>query len=336
MTGRLLNWGILGCAGIARKAMIPAITGSRNGRVAAVASRDAAKARAFADELGIARACGSYDELLRDPSVDVIYNPLPNHLHVPMTIAALAAGKPVLCEKPLGLSAAEVQLLQAAQRRFGLPVAEAFMVRFHPQWQAARDLVRSGRLGELRAIHTVFTYFNADPDNVRNRPELGGGGLYDVGCYAVNTARFLLEAEPEAAIGLFERDPAFGTDRLTSGLVSFPGGARLAFTCATQAALTQEVLIIGTKGRLHIPVAFNPPPDMAATIVFDDCRDLIGTGREVITLPPADQYRLLAEAFADTVMGQAAALEDIASSISNMRVLDALLRSAATGRWETL
>ncbi len=331
---RTIRWGVLGCAGIAAKAVIPAIQSSRLGRVAAIASRDAGRAEEMAARFGIARAYGSYEDLLADPAIDAIYNPLPNHLHVPLTIRALEHGKPVLCEKPIALDAGEATALAAAQKATGLPVAEAFMVRHHPQWRKARALVAEGRLGEVRAIQTIFSYYLDDPRNVRNQADIGGGGLFDVGCYAINTARFLFGAEPLRAVALMERDPAFGTDRLTSGLLAFPGGGQLAFTCSTQLALTQKVTVLGTRGRLEIPIPFNAPADEATRLVLDDGRDLAGGGHEEIAIEPVDQYREQADAFAETILSGKPLETGLEDAIANMKVIDALFRSAVSGRWE--
>ena len=331
---RRIRWGVLGAAGIAAKAVIPAIQSSRLGHVTAIASRDAGKAREMAARFGIAKAYGSYEELLADPDIDAIYNPLPNHLHVPLTIKALAHGKPVLCEKPIALNAAEAMELADAQKAAGLPVAEAFMVRHHPQWKTARDIIAAGRLGEVRVIQTIFTYYLDDPGNVRNHAGIGGGGLFDVGCYAVNTARFLFDAEPVRAIALIDRDPAFGTDRLTSGLLAFPEGKQLAFTCSTQLALTQKVTVLGTRGRLEIPVPFNAPADEPAMLAVDDGRDLLGGGREEIAIGPVDQYREQADAFAGAILSGAPLPTGLDDAVANMKAIDALFRSAESGRWE--
>lgn len=335
MTPRI-RWGVLGCAGIAAKAVIPAIQSSRLGRVTAIASRDLDRATEMAARFGIPKAHGSYEDLLADPEIDAIYNPLPNHLHVPLTLRALEHGKPVLCEKPIALDAAQAMELAAAQKAAGLPVAEAFMVRHHPQWKTARALVNEGRLGEVRAIQTIFSYYLDDPRNVRNQADIGGGGLFDVGCYAVNTARFLFGAEPLRAIALMERDPAFGTDRLTSGLLAFPEGRQLAFTCSTQLALTQKVTVLGTRARLEIPVPFNAPADAPTRLVLDDGRDLAGGGREEIAIAPVDQYREQADAFADAVLTGTPLEAGLDDSLANMKAIDALFRSAGSGRWEPL
>jgi predicted dehydrogenase len=330
----MVRWGVLGCAGIAAKAVIPAIQSSRLGRVEAIASRDPGRAGEMAARFGIAKAYGSYEALLADPEIDAIYNPLPNHLHVPMTIRALEQGKPVLCEKPTALNADEATKLAAAQKAAGLPVAEAFMVRHHPQWKRARVLIAEGRIGEARAIQTIFSYYLDDPRNVRNQASIGGGGLYDVGCYAINTARFLFGSEPKRAIALVERDPAFGTDRLTSGLLEFPEGRQLAFTCSTQLSLTQKVTVLGTRGRLEIPVPFNAPADKPTVLVVDDGRDLAGGGREEIAIEPVDQYREQADAFAAAVLSGEPLISGIDDAVANMKAIDALIRSAKSGRWE--
>lgn len=331
---QMIKWGVLGCAGIAAKAVIPAIQSSRSGCVAAIASRDAEKASAMATRFGIEKSYGSYEDLLSDPDIDAIYNPLPNHLHVPMTIKALGHGKPVLCEKPIALNAAQASELAEAQKAANLPVAEAFMVRHHPQWKKARAMVAEGRLGDVRAIQTIFAYYLDDPKNVRNQADIGGGGLFDVGCYAINTARFLFDAEPLRAIALMENDPVFGTDRLTSGLLAFPDGRQLAFTCSTQLSLTQKVTVLGTRGRLEIPIPFNAPADQQTMLIFDDGRDLAGGGRQEIVIEPVDQYREQVDAFAEAVLSGTPLETGLEDAIANMKAIDALFRSATSGRWE--
>ncbi|MBB3660886.1 putative dehydrogenase [Rhizobium sp. BK650] len=331
---RKIRWGVLGCADIATKSVIPAIQSSRLGRVSAIASRDPGKATQMAARFGIDRAYGSYEALLADPDIDAIYNPLPNHLHVPLTIRALQHDKPVLCEKPIALSAAQALELQTPHKAARLPVAEAFMIRYHPQWKKARALVAEGRLGEVRAIQTIFSYYLDDPANVRNQADIGGGGLFDVGCYAINTARLLFEAEPARAIALMERHPVFGTDRLTSGLLEFPEGRQLAFTCSTQLALTQKVTVLGTLGRLEIPIPFNAPADKPTVLVLDDGRDLAGGGREQIAIEPADQYREQVDAFAESVLFGTPLDTGLENALANTRAIDALFRSAVSGRWE--
>jgi len=334
MAARKLRWGVLSTAGIARHHVIPAMQSGELTEVVAIASRNAERAAEVAAELGVPKSYGSYDALLADPDIDAVYNPLPNHLHAQWTIRALEAGKHVLLEKPAALDALEAQKIMDAQHRTGLIVLEAFMVRFHPQWQAARDIVRSGRLGEVRAIQAIFTYFLTDPGNIRNQADIGGGGLYDVGCYAINLARYLFDAEPDRVIGLFDLDPMMATDRLTSGIAEFPGHRHLAFTCSTQLGLCQSVQILGTAGHLEIAIPFNPSPDAEAVIFVDDGRDLSGGGREVIRFPAADHYRIQGDEFARAVFGQKQLACDMSDAVLNMHVLDALFRSGKSGRWE--
>ncbi|HEY0779852.1 MAG TPA: Gfo/Idh/MocA family oxidoreductase [Gemmatirosa sp.] len=327
-----LRWGVLGAASIALRRVIPATQRSQHGTVVALASRDGAKARAAADAAGIARAHGSYEALIDDPDVDAIYNPLPNHLHVPWSIRAAEAGKHVLCEKPLALSAHEVRELIAVRDRTGVQIAEAFMVRTHPQWHAVREIVDSGRIGELRLVVGHFSYFRADPDDIRSRREWGGGALMDVGCYPITMARWLFGAEPLAAVGMLERDPAFGVDRLAAGMLQFERG-QATFTCASQLVRQQWMQISGTTGRIEIETPFTPQPDQRARLRIDDGSDA-SAGGEVMEIPATDQYTLQADRFAEAVRGVGTVPVPLEDALGNMAVLDALFRSTASGRWE--
>src|SRR5271154_6812152 len=296
---RKVKWGVLGVAKIAIEKVIPAMQQGEASHIAAIASRDLGKARAAADKLGIERAFGSYEALLADGEIEAIYNPLPNELHVPWTLRALAAGKHVLCEKPIALDAGEARALIDARDRSGKLVAEAFMVRFHPQWRRARELARDGTIGETRAIQTFFSYRLLDPDNVRNRPP-GGGGLYDIGCYAILTARYIFGAEPTRVVATIDWDPKFKTDRLASALLEFPGGRCLTFSVGTQLSAHQRVTIVGDQGRLEVMIPFNAPIDQPTEIAIDPGADLIGGGRRVETLPVCDQYTLQCRAYLTT------------------------------------
>ena len=331
---RKVNWGILSTAKIAREHVIPAMQAGEATNVLAIASREEDRAKDLAAKLGIPKAYGSYEGLLADPEIEAIYNPLPNHLHAPLTIQALEAGKHVLCEKPIALDADEARRIAEAQQNTGLLVAEAFMVRFHPQWQRVREIVRSGKLGEVRAIHTVFSYFLTDPSNIRNQADIGGGGLYDVGCYAITTARYVFGSEPERVIGLFAIDPDMKTDRMMSGLAEFADSRHLAFTCATQLVPCQRVQILGTIGRIEIEIPFNAPAGAETTIVFDDGRDLMGSGREVVQVPASNQYTLQSDAFSRAVMGEHSLEWGASDAVLNMRVIDAFFRSARSHTWE--
>jgi predicted dehydrogenase len=329
-----VTWGVISTAKIGTEKVIPAMLKGSRTRMAAIASRDLATARATADRLGIPTAYGSYEELLADPSIEAIYNPLPNHLHVPLTIKAMEAGKHVLCEKPIALTAEEAKQLIAARERTGRIVAEAFMVRWNPQWQRARELARSGALGEVRAIQTFFSYFLRDPSNVRNKADIGGGGLYDIGCYAIVTARYIFGAEPLRVAAAIERDPDMGIDRLTSGLLEFPGNRHLTFTVSTQLSPHQRVTIVGTKARAEVIVPFNAPNARPCRVVVDDGEDLFGGNARIEEFPIADQYMLQGDAFSRVVRGEEALEFPIEDAVANMRVIEATFRAGANDTWE--
>jgi predicted dehydrogenase len=328
-----VRWGVLGVAAIAVKKVVPAMQRGVDSTVVAIASRSLDKAREAAKDLGIPKAYGSYEELLADPEIEAVYNPLPNHLHVPWSIRAAEAGKHVLCEKPIALGAAEARILLAARDRTGVLVQEAFMVRSSPQWIAVRERVRAGLVGELRSVHGVFSYWNRDPANVRNVADIGGGGLLDIGCYPVTLSRFLYGEEPRRVMALIDRDPDFKTDRLTSGMLEFRAGTAT-FTCSTQLVPAQRVQVFGTKGRIEVEVPFNTVPDRPCRVVLDDGRDPFGGGIEVLTFPPSDQYTLQGDLFSRAVRSGGPAPVPLEDAVANMAVLDALFRSAETGRWE--
>ncbi len=327
-------WGVLSTAKIGTKKVIPGMQKSAWCDIRAMASRSAATARREADALGIPKSYGSYEELLADPEIEAVYNPLPNHLHVPWTLKAALAGKHVLCEKPIALNAEEAGRLREAGGK--VQVAEAFMIRYHPQWLRARELVRQGRLGVLRAVQVFFSYFNEDPGNIRNKAEIGGGGLYDIGCYAIVSGRFLFEAEPRRAIALVDRDPKFGTDRTASALVDFGDGRRLDFTVSTQCVPYQRVQICGTQGRVELQIPFNAPPQAPTRLFVDDGSALDGSAIKTETFPACDQYTLQGEAFSRAIRGEIPLPNAVEDVVGNMRVIDALFRSEKSGRWEDL
>ncbi len=330
---RPVRWGVLSTAKIGTVKVIPAMQRAELCDVAAIASRDLDKAKAAADALGIPKAYGSYAELLADPQIEAVYNPLPNHLHVPLSMQAAAAGKHVLCEKPLALTAAEAQTLVEARDRAGVLIQEAFMVRYHPQWRRARELVRSGAVGELRSIHGLFSYYNVDPANIRNMAAIGGGGLYDIGCYPIVGARFLFAAEPTRVVGLIDRDPEWKIDRLTTAILDFPNG-QASFTCCTQSTPYQRMQICGTKGRIEIEIPFNAPPDKPCRIFIDDGSRLGNAGAAVEEFPVVDQYAEQGNAFSRAVRGGEPLEFPLEDAVQGMRVIDAVFRSAESGAWE--
>ena len=328
-----VRWGILGAAHIAVSKVIPAMQRSAMTPVVAIASRDIGKARAAARELGVARAYGSYEELIDDPDVDAIYNPLPNHLHVPWSIRAAEAGKHVLCEKPLSLSAAEARQLIGARDRTGVQIGEAFMMRAHPQWAAVRELLAEGRVGELKLVAGHFSYFRRDPTDVRNVPEWGGGALMDVGCYPITIARWLFGEEPLEVTGMLEYDPVYNVDRLGSGLLRFPSG-QATFSSGSQVVHYQRVQLFGTEGRIDVEIPFSPAADHACRIFIDDGLALGGALAEEVQFPAVDQYRLQGERFSEAVRGVGHVPTTLEDAMGNMAVIDALFRSAKSRRWE--
>ena len=328
-----VRWGVLGAANIALQKVIPAMRMSERSRVVAIASRNGPKAADAAAALGVPKAYGSYEDLIADPDVEAIYNPLPNHLHVPWSIRAAEAGKHVLCEKPISLTAAEARALRDARDKHGVQIAEAFMVRTHPQWLGVRTLIEGGSIGDLKLVVGHFSYFRRDPNDIRSRPDWGGGALLDIGCYPITLSRWLFGAEPTAVVGQIERDPDFGVDRLASALLAFPNG-QASFTCGGQLAPYQRMHIFGTKARVDIEIPYNAPPDRACRVFLDDGRLFAAEAAEAISFPAVDQYTLQADQFSDAVRGVGTVPVSLEDAIANMAVIDALFRSTETRRWE--
>lgn len=332
---RKLRFGILSTAGIGTRRVIPGMQAGTLTTVDAIGSRDLARAQQVAGEFHIPRAYGSYEELLSDPDIDAIYNPLPNHLHVPWTIKAAEAGKHVLCEKPIALNAEEARTLLAVREQTGVTIAEAFMVLTHPQWIRTRELIDSGRIGELRSVAGFFSYYNVKPENIRNKVEWGGGGLMDIGCYLILAARHAFGRQPQRAVAAMDRDPNWHTDRLTSAILDF-GGPQAIFSCSTQQAPFQRLIFFGTEGRIEMEVPVNPDPSRSARILIDNATDLYGGGQSVETFLPCDQYTLQGDAFARSVFDGTPVPMSIESAIENMEVIDALVEATRTGQWTDL
>jgi predicted dehydrogenase len=328
-----VKWGILGAAPIARRRVLPAMKDCVRSEVAAVASRSIGKAKDFATQFEIPKAYGSYEELLADPEIEVIYNPLPNHLHVEWSIRAASQGKHVLCEKPLSRSVAEARRLLEARDKYGVKIGEAFMVRSHPQWLRTEELVRTGRIGQLRSAFGFFGYFNLDAGSTRNVEEYGGGGLLDIGCYPIKTSRFVFGEEPTRVIAAMERDPTFHIDRLTSAILEFPSGQCI-FTVGTQMVYWQKMQFLGTKGRIDVEIPFNAPIDRPSRILIDDGTDLLGTGLKIESFPICNQFTIQADLFSAAVRENTEVPNPLEDSIQNMAVIEALFRSAKSGTWE--
>jgi predicted dehydrogenase len=326
-----VRWGVLGTAKIGLDKVIPAMQRCEHAEIVAIASRDVERARSAAARSGIPTPYGSYEALLADPAVEAVYIPLPNHLHVSWSIAALEAGKHVLCEKPIGLSADEGQeLVDAARRHPKLKVMEAFMYRHHPQWQTAKRLVGEGGIGQLRTIQSFFSYYNDDPRNIRNQAEIGGGALADIGCYGISLSRFMFAAEPRRVLGIVEYDPRFAVDRLASAILDFGGGTST-FTCGTQLAPYQRVNVLGTEGRIELDIPFNAPRDRACTMRHDRKGHVTE-----ISLPVCDQYTIQGELFSEAILHDRPVPTPIEDGVANMRVIEAVISSGNSGTWVPL
>ncbi|TDH25590.1 Gfo/Idh/MocA family oxidoreductase [Segetibacter sp. 3557_3] len=326
-----VRWGILGAAKIAREKVIPAMQLGQYSQVVALASRNQQHAEEVTARLNIPMAFGSYNELLASPDVDAVYIPLPNHLHVEWCIKAMQAGKHVLCEKPVALSGSQARvLMQVAEQHPNIKIMEAFMYRFHPQWLGATQMVSDGRIGTLKTIQSFFSYFNNDPGNIRNQVDAGGGGLMDIGCYCVSLSRFIFGAEPQRAIGIAERDPSTGTDRLTSAMLDFGRGTST-FSCSTQLTAYQRVNIFGTEGRIELEIPFNAPANagVRSIVVTKD-------GTEEIVYEPVDQYTLQGDAFSAAILNNSAVPTPLIDAVNNMQVIEAIFQSADENAWVTL
>ncbi|HEV2101911.1 MAG TPA: Gfo/Idh/MocA family oxidoreductase [Candidatus Acidoferrum sp.] len=330
-----VRWGILSAASIARRRAVPGMRQSEFAEVAAVASRSLARAQAFAEEFSIPKAYGSYEELINDPEIEAIYNPLPNHLHAEWSIRAASRGKHVLCEKPVAGTVAEARRLLEARNEYRVKIGEAFMVRTHPQWLRAQEIVRGGRIGKLRSAMCQFSYFNVNPENVRNSAEFAGGALLDIGCYPVRMSRFIFGEEPVRAIACVELDPSFKTDRLTSAILEFPAGQCI-FTVSTQQVYYQRMQFLGTEGRVDIEIPFNAPTDKPCRILMDDGKDLYGGGSQVTELLPiCNQFTIQADEFSKAVRENREVPNSMEDAVCNTAVIEALFRSVQSGRWET-
>lgn len=334
-----LRFGVLSTAKIGLTKVLPAMQLGQFTEIAAISSRSLEHAQAAATQLGIPRAYGSYEELLADPDIDAIYNPLPNDLHVPWTLRAAEAGKHVLCEKPIALTAPEAESLLEAEQRYNVRIGEAFMVKLHPQWVRAQELIASGRIGPLRLVTGTFSYFNDDPTNIRNQAALGGGALMDIGCYLVFAARQLFgtatqPAEPRRVLALIDRDPGTHIDRLTSFMLDFPAGQAI-FSCSTQLVPNQRLRAFGTRGRIELEIPFNAPPDRPTRLFVDDGGDLFGGAITTETFATTDQYTLQGDAFARAILDGTPLPVSLPEAIRNMQVVDALFQSAKTNQWQT-
>jgi predicted dehydrogenase len=328
-----VKWGILGVANIAVRKVIPAMQLGQWTEITAIASRDLAKATSAAQLLHIPRAFGSYDELLADPEIEAIYNPLPNNLHVEWSIKAMEAGKHVLCEKPIGMNVGEARRLLQTRDKTGIKIEEAFMVLTNPQWVAVLDMIEAGKIGEVHSVSGHFSYNNHDLSNIRNIRETGGGGLMDIGCYLILFARLVFREEPKRVVSLVESHAETKTDILTSALLEFSSG-HASFTCGTRMTPYQRVQIVGTDGRIEVQIPVNAPPDQPCKIFVDDGTDLMGRAIQTLEFEPCDQYTIQGDLFSQAIRENKEPILPLEESIKNMAVIEAVFRSAKTGKWE--
>lgn len=329
-----IRWGVLGTAKIAVEKVIPAMQKGDFCEISAIASRDLVKAEQTADNLNIEKSYGSYEDLLADTEIDVIYNPLPNHLHLEWTQKAAEAGKHVLCEKPIGMDAEEVRKMIKIRDHANVKIQEAFMVRTHPMWLEVHSLIKAGRIGKLRMITGFFSYFNKDRSNIRNKKEMGGGALMDIGCYCINISRWIFETEAERVLSLIERDAETGIDKLTSAILDFPNG-QASFTCSTQLVPYQRMQFLGETGRIEVQIPFNIPTDLPTRVFVDDGSNLHGKNIETIEFESANKFTIQGNLFSKAILENTEQVIPLEDSFKNMAVIDAVFRSSETGNWET-
>ena len=323
------RWGILSTADIGRRKVIPGLLRADRVEVLGIASRDESQARTVAGELGIPRSYGSYEALLADPDIDVVYIPLPNHLHFEWTMAAARAGKHVLCEKPIALTADDAQRMVNVAANEGVRLMEAFMYRLHPSWEAVRQIVHSGQIGQIRSIDSFFSYYNDDPNNIRNQLDAGGGALYDIGCYCINLSRLLFDGEPTGISAVVHREPVTGVDVLSSALLEFPTGTAT-FTCATRIEPDQRVHVYGTKGRISVEIPFNIPPDRPTRIFVTAGGDPpVAPATETITFDTTDPYTVEGERFAAAILDGLPTPVPAEDAVANLRVIEAVFAAGS-------
>ncbi len=323
-----VTWGILSVSNNYELRVHTNVRKSPLLEIRAIASRSKDRAESAAHSLGIPRAYGSYEELLADREIEAVYIPLPNHLHAEWVKKAADAGKHVLCEKPFALNATEAEAAFRYAEGRGVMVMEALMYPFHPQWRRVREIIRSGEIGELRAVHTLFSYMLKDPTNIRNILAVGGGAIRDIGCYAVSCARYLIGREPSRVISLVQRDASLGTDILSSAILDF-GAAQSAFTVGTQTHPWQRVDVAGSGGAITILLPFNAYPDVPMQVTVTT-----GLSARTVLTPPTDQYAEMFEAFSRAVREGGAVPTPSQDAVNNMKVLDALFKSERSGAWE--
>lgn len=327
-----IRWGIISTAKIGCNHVIPAIKKSKDCELVAIGSRSLKKGQQVAKALGIPKAYGSYEELFKDPNIDAVYNPLPNHLHISVSLQAAKAGKHILCEKPVAISEKEAKKLNAIPKN--IKFMEAFMIRFHLQWLAVLKQIKEKKLGQVKAVQVFFSYFNNDEKNIRNVVDFGGGGMYDIGCYPIVIGKYVFGTNPSRVVGLVDIDPKFKTDRLFSAILDFDKGRHMTFSVSTQLVPYQCVQILGTQGRLEVQIPFNPTANKPTYLLLDDGSNLDGSKIKKITIPACDHYQLECEAFNKAIRGKSKLEYSVDDAIANMKIIDAVFKSTKTGKWQ--
>lgn len=334
MSQRKVKWGVLSTAKIGVQKVIPAMQKCTNLEIIGIASRNEKGAKEVADNLGISRSYANYDALLNDPDIEAVYNPLPNHLHFEWTKKAIEKGKHVLCEKPMTMTKAEISELISLRDKHRVKVGEAFMVHTHPQWVDTVKRIQSGALGKLRACQGFFSYYNADPKNIRNILEFGGGAMWDIGCYPIHTSRFVFNEEPKKVISLIERDPKLKTDILGSVILDFPSG-QCAFTISTQLVPNQRMTFFGEEKKIEVEIPFNAPNDRKCRISLND-GDLFQSNKEIFEYDICDQYEIQGAIFSDAILSNKEVPVSLEDAYKNASIIDAIFESERTGSWVKL
>ena len=335
-----IRWGVLGAAAIATGRTMPAIIEAPSASLVALASRDAAKGRAVAEQFGIPRLHASYDALLADPEVDAVYIPLPNQLHFDWALRAMQAGKHVLCEKPLCTSAEQVAALIAERDRSGVHIEEGFAFRNHPQWAKLADILAAGTIGRVCAVHCTLAKQFLDPADVRNQLDAGGGALYDLGSYAISACNLIFQRPPARVVAAMDRDPAFGIDRLTSALLDY-GDRHAVFTVGTQSGAYgwgthQQLSVLGSQGWLRMNFGFAHARPTACQLEVGDGSHVGAFATATYTFEPANHYVLQIERFSQHLRGAAVAFWPIEDALHTLRTIEALFASARHDGWQTL
>jgi len=327
MKNSTLRWAVLGTGRFVTTVAIPAMKQCQQAQVTGIASRSAQAAESAAEQLGLPKSYSSYEAALQDPEVNVIYNALPNHLHVEWSIRAMRAGKHVLCEKPISLTLEGCRRLMEARDQARVLIGEAFMIRHHRQWARALELAES-EAGQIRNVVGIFSYDNRNPANIRNQADCGGGALWDIGCYLVLVSRMAFRSEPIRVYAAMDVDPQFGVDRLTSAVLTFASGHSV-FSCGTQMAPFQNVQLIGTKGRVEVEIPFNAPVDGPCSLIVQ--RDGLPKGVFETETFRVNQYAAQADEFSSAVLGYGQPLTTLEDSARTVRAIEALFESARSG-----